>query len=149
MLDAVAMLAVACRPLDITAKYAGPNSEAMPRILILEDNAEIRLVLAEILDEAGYETITASNGAHAVDYHLHDPVDLIITDIFMPDTDGLEVIYQFRRRFPQVKIIAISGGGTRGLAEQLTIAERMGAQRTYMKPFDWVELLEAVRELTG
>lgn len=119
----------------------------MARILIIDDNAEIRLILAEVLDEAGYATVTAASGRYAIDFHLEDPVDLIITDIFMPETDGLEVIYQFRRRFPEVKIIAISGGGARGLTELLTVAKRMGAQRTFMKPFEWHEILDAVSEL--
>lgn len=119
----------------------------MARILIIDDNAEIRLILAEILEEAGYETITASNGQHATAYQETDPVDMVITDIFMPETDGIEVIYQFRQRFPKVKIIAISGGGTRGLTELLTVARRMGAEYTFMKPFEWEELLAAVRKL--
>lgn len=119
----------------------------MARILIIDDNAEIRLILAEVLEEAGYATLTAPSGRHAIDFHLENPVDLIITDIFMPDTDGLEVIYQFRRRFPEVQIIAISGGGARGLTELLTVAKRMGAQRTFMKPFGWQEILQAVGEL--
>ncbi|MEX1021243.1 MAG: response regulator [Litorilinea sp.] len=123
------------------------KAHRMARILIIDDNAEIRLILAEVLDEAGYTTVTAPSGKHAIDFHLDAPVDMVITDIFMPDTDGLEVIYQFRRRFPDVKIIAISGGGARGLTELLTVAKRMGAQRTFMKPFEWQEILNAVAEL--
>lgn len=119
----------------------------MPRILIIDDNAEIRLILADMCEEAGYDTVTASSGKYAVEQHQAEPVDLIITDIFMPETDGLEVIYQFRSRFPEVQIIAISGGGTRGLTELLAVAKRMGAQRTFMKPFDWQDMLDAVREL--
>ena len=65
----------------------------------------------------------------------------------MPDTDGLEIIFQFRREFPEVKIIAISGGGTRGLVELLTVAKKMGAQHALLKPFAWEELLAAVKEL--
>jgi DNA-binding response OmpR family regulator len=63
----------------------------------------------------------------------------------MPDTDGLEIINQFRHQFPEVKIIAVSGGGSRGLVELLSVAKKMGAERALMKPFSWEELLTAVR----
>jgi DNA-binding response OmpR family regulator len=65
----------------------------------------------------------------------------------MPDTDGLEIINQFRHEFPEVKIIAVSGGGSRGLVELLTVAKKMGAQRALMKPFSSEDLLTAVKEL--
>jgi DNA-binding response OmpR family regulator len=87
------------------------------------------------------------NGRFAAQIHRDDPADLIITDLFMPDTDGLEIIYQFRHEFPDVKIIAVSGGGSRGLVELLAVAKKMGAQRALMKPFAWEELLAAVQEL--
>jgi DNA-binding response OmpR family regulator len=87
------------------------------------------------------------NGRLAAQIHRSDPVDLIITDLFMPDTDGLEIINQFRQTYPGVKIIAVSGGGSRGLVELLSVAKKMGAQRALMKPFSWEQLLAAVQEL--
>jgi DNA-binding response OmpR family regulator len=119
----------------------------MARILVVDDNTSMREAVCEMLEQVGYTTVGAENGRNAAHIHRTEPIDLIITDLFMPDTDGLEIIYQFRREFPEVKIIAVSGGGTRGLVELLTVAKRMGAQRTLMKPFAWEELLAAVKEL--
>lgn len=119
----------------------------MARILVVEDNTSIREAMCEMLQQAGYETIAAENGRFAADIHRSTPVDLIITDLFMPDTDGMELIYQFRRDFPDVKIIAISGGGSRGWVEQLVVAKNIGAQRALQKPFTGDELLSAIQDL--
>lgn len=119
----------------------------MSRILVVDDNTSMREAVCDMLQQAGYETISVENGRFAVQIHRSDPVDLIITDLFMPDTDGLEIIYQFRHEFPNVKIIAVSGGGSRGLVELLSVAKKMGAQRALMKPFSWEDLLSAVQEL--
>jgi DNA-binding response OmpR family regulator len=119
----------------------------MSRILVVDDNTSMREAVCAMLQQVGYETIGAENGRNAAQIHRSEPVDIIITDLFMPDTDGLEIIYQFRREFPDVKIIAVSGGGTRGLVELLTVAKKMGAQRALTKPFTWEELLAAVKEL--
>ena len=119
----------------------------MARILVIDDNTSMREAVCEMLQQAGYEATSMENGRFAAQIHRDDPVDLVITDLFMPDTDGLEVIYQFRHEFPDVKIIAVSGGGSRGLLELLAVAKKMGAQRALMKPFTWEELLSAVQEL--
>lgn len=117
----------------------------MSRILIIDDNTSMREVVSEMLQQAGYETIDVENGRFALQVHRDSPVDLIITDLFMPDTDGLEIINQFRHQYPEVKIIAVSGGGSRGLVELLSVAKKMGAERALMKPFSWEELLAAVQ----
>ena len=119
----------------------------MARILVIDDNTSMREALCEMLRQSGHETVDIASGRLAVQVHRSQPVDLIITDIFMPDTDGLEVIFNFRRNFPEVKIIAVSGGGSRGMVELLAVARKMGAQRAFMKPFSWDELLAAVEEL--
>lgn len=121
----------------------------MPRILVVDDNTSMRDAVCEMLEEAGYEVVAASNGTHVAHIQRATPLDLIITDLFMPDTDGLEIIYQFRREYPDVKIIAMSGGGSRGLVELLSVAKKMGARRTLMKPFEWEDLLNAVRDVLG
>jgi CheY-like chemotaxis protein len=92
----------------------------MARIMVVDDNASIREAVCEMLQQAGYDTVQVENGRLAAQIHRSDPVDLIITDLFMPETDGLEIIYQFRHQFPDVKIIAVSGGGSRGLVELLS-----------------------------
>lgn len=119
----------------------------MSRILVIDDNTTMREAVCEMLRQSGYDAISVENGRVAVQMHRDAPVDLIITDLFMPDTDGLEIIYQFRHEFPEVKIIAVSGGGSRGLVELLSVAKKMGAQRALMKPFAWEDLLAAVEEM--
>jgi CheY-like chemotaxis protein len=119
----------------------------MSRILVIDDNLSVREAVCELLQQVGYETIAADNGRFAAHIHRSDPVDLIITDLFMPDTDGLEIIEQFRREFPAIKIIAVSGGGRHGLVDLLAVAKNMGAQRVLVKPFSREEILSAVQEL--
>lgn len=119
----------------------------MARILVIDDNTALSEALCELLHQAGHEPIAMASGRQAVQLHRAEPVQLIVTDIFMPETDGLEIIAEFRRSFPDVKIIAVSGGGSRGMVELLSVAQRMGAQRVLMKPFDIHELLSAVEAL--
>ena len=121
----------------------------MPRVLVIDDNAAIRAALSETLEQAGYAVTATAAGRMAIQLHDAAPFDLIITDMFMPDTDGLEVIQQLRARDPVVKIIAISGGGSRGMVEVLSIAKLMGAARSLMKPVDLDDLLRAVEDLIG
>jgi DNA-binding response OmpR family regulator len=119
----------------------------MIRILVIDDDINIREMLKECLERAEYEVLVASDGKAALTLHSANPVDLIITDIVMPEKDGLEIIMEFRRRFPAVKVIAISGGGKIGANEYLNIAKVLGATKTFSKPFELRELLAAVREL--
>jgi DNA-binding response OmpR family regulator len=119
----------------------------MIRILVIDDDINIREMLKECLERAEYEVLVASDGKAALKLHSANPVDLIITDIVMPEKDGLEIIMEFRRRFPAVKVIAISGGGKIGANEYLNIAKGLGVTKTFSKPFELRELLAAVREL--
>jgi len=119
----------------------------MIRILVIDDDINIREMLKECLERAEYEVLVASDGKAALKLHSANPVDLIITDIVMPEKDGLEIIMEFRRRFPEVKVIAISGGGKIGANEYLNIAKVLGVTKTFSKPFELRELLAAVREL--
>jgi CheY-like chemotaxis protein len=121
----------------------------MTRILVIDDNTPLRDAICENLQEIGHETVAVSDGRHVDQVQRLTPVDLVITDLFMPNTDGLEVIAFFRQNFPKVPIIAISSGGSRGMVELLTVARRLGAQRTLMKPFERADLLAAVEELLG
>lgn len=119
----------------------------MPLVMVLDDNADIRSSLCTLLDKAGYETVALASAKDAAEIHSTRPVDLIITDLFMPDTDGLELIRRFKREFVGVRIIAISGGGTYGLESLLSVAKQMGADRIFSKPVEWHELLAAIEEL--
>jgi DNA-binding response OmpR family regulator len=119
----------------------------MIRILVIDDDIKIREMLKQYLERAEYEVLIAPDGKAALKLHSANPVDLIITDIVMPEKDGLETIMELRRRFPAVKVIAISGGGKIEANEYLDIAKAMGVTRTFSKPFELRELLAAVREL--
>jgi DNA-binding response OmpR family regulator len=119
----------------------------MARILVVDDEIAIREMLKQYLERAEYDVLVAQNGKEALKLNRGTPVDLIITDIVMPEKEGLETIVEFRRQFPSVKIIAISGGGQIGANKYLDIAKALGAQKTFAKPFELRELLEEVRKL--
>ena len=115
-------------------------------ILILDDEAGIRDLFHEALQEAGYLTVRCANGRDAV-CHLRDQqVDLLLTDLVMPDQEGIETIRQVRRDFPHLKILAISGYGER---DYLKLARALGAHKTLAKPVQLSELSECVRSMIG
>ncbi len=119
----------------------------MSRIIVIEDDPLMREMIMRTLERAGYDVLGASHGNEALKIQKENPVDLILTDIIMPEKNGLETITEFRRLFPAVKVIAISGGGKIGADEYLHIAKALGAQKTLRKPFNSKALLEAVREV--
>jgi YesN/AraC family two-component response regulator len=93
--------------------------------------------------------LEAANGKIGMHLQRENLVDLVITDLSMPEKDGIETIRELRRDFPDVKIIAISGGGRAGADGYLSVAKTIGANRTLSKPFDLKKLLDAVAELIG
>jgi two-component system, chemotaxis family, chemotaxis protein CheY len=117
----------------------------MARILIVDDEEPIRLLLRQALTMEGHDVIEACHGAEALRLHRATPAELIITDIVMPEKDGLEVIMALRRESPKVKVIATSGGGRFHLMESLEMAGLLGAVAMIPKPFDPEEMLGAVR----
>ncbi len=119
----------------------------MPRILVIDDEARVRNMLGQALERAGYEVVAAGDGAEGMAQYRDAPVDLIITDIIMPEKEGIETIVEMRREFPDVKIIAISGGGKGHPDSYLQMARKLGADWTFAKPLIRHELLAAIREL--
>lgn len=119
----------------------------MARILVMEDDDGFREMLREMLEIAGHEVVEASDGEVGLKLYRKEPTDLIIIDIFMPSKDGLEAIIELNRNYPDVKIIAISGGGKRGDLTFLDASLTFGANRKFAKPFERQELLQAIREL--
>jgi CheY-like chemotaxis protein len=119
----------------------------MGRILIIDDDVQILNMLRQILEREGYEVVSAINGNEGIRLYREKPTDLIITDLIMPEKDGIETIMELRRDFPDVKIIAISGGGRSHPGPYLNSAKELGAQYTFAKPVKRKELLKAVREL--
>jgi DNA-binding response OmpR family regulator len=109
----------------------------------------MRVMLARLLAKAGYEAMEARNGKEALILQEKTPADLIITDIIMPEMEGIDTIITFRENYPQVKIIAISGGGHIDSGEYLNLANKLGADSTFAKPFSVNRLLAAVEALLG
>lgn len=120
----------------------------MARILVVDDDDSIRALLREILEEEGHHVEEASDGKQGTAQYRTEPADLIITDILMPEKDGVELIMELQERFPKVKIIAMSGGG-RGMDAtfNLRIARDFGALQQVKKPFSKEVLLDAVRNV--
>jgi CheY-like chemotaxis protein len=119
----------------------------MIRILLIDDDVLARDMLRQMLERAGYDVVEAANGREGLQQYQATAIDLIITDILVPDQDGLETILELRRLAPEAKIIAISGGGQSGLLDLLPVAAKLGAQRTLWKPLRRLELLAAIRQL--
>ncbi len=119
----------------------------MARILIVDDESQIRKMLRQMFEREGFEVSVASNGMQGIKAYRENPADLIITDIIMPVKEGVEMIMELKKDFPDAKIIAISGGRRIGPDEYLKIAERIGVNRTFKKPLEREELLKAVKEI--
>ena len=121
----------------------------MPRILLVDDDELLRGTLHQILVRAGYDVDDASDGKIAVRRYRGQRCDLVITDIVMPDEEGLGTIKELRRVDPKVKIIAMSGGGLGKAGDYLGIAQMLGAMRTLAKPFFPEALLAMIAEVLG
>ncbi len=120
----------------------------MPRIILVEDDHQVRAMLRETLVQEGYEVAEAANGKEGVALFREHPADLVITDIIMPEQDGVETIHMLRRDCPSVKIIAISGGSPNIRGDYLLgTADALGAVRTFHKPVDVAQLLSSIEEL--
>jgi CheY-like chemotaxis protein len=119
----------------------------MPRILLIDDDETLRSALRRSLERAGYDTLEAADGRAALKLLTGDQVDVIITDLVMPEMEGIELIVSLRKSHPTVPVIAISGGGRTNSPQYLKIARGVGAARVLAKPFENEQLLEAVREL--
>ncbi len=126
-----------------------PRRTAVATILIIEDDSEVREYLESVLSRAGYECISAPNGKAGVELFLASPTDLVITDIIMPEKDGIETIMDLRRKNSGLKVIAISGGGRAEPENYLHSAKLLGANRTMKKPFTNEEMLQTIKELLG
>ena len=114
----------------------------MEHILVVDDSMDIRGYLGGILKSAGYHVHEAANGSTVIDLLENNPVDLVVTDVVMPIREGIETIRDVKRRFPDIKIIAISGYNF-----YLEMAGKLGAERIFEKPFDAEKLLVAIRML--
>jgi len=121
----------------------------MARILIIDDDVQFLKMLRLMLEDAGYEVIEAENGEVGIHLFREARTDLIITDIFMPVKEGIETMLALKREYPDVRIIAMSGGGRTSDFSYLEIMKGLGADRAFAKPFERPELLAAIQELLG
>ena len=118
------------------------------RVLVIDDNADIRETLRWLLEDEGYAVSAAANGREGLKAQRNEPADIVVTDIFMPEQDGIETLWMFREEFPSVPIIVMSGGGMPGATDYLSIARELGAQKTLTKPLDPQELIDVVGQIT-
>ena len=116
----------------------------MPKILVVEDDAVIRHMLSGILVKMGHEVAAAGDGVEALRLLGAAPFDVVITDLIMPEMDGLELIRELRKRNSPQKIIAMSGGGRNSAADYLEIAMMMSAVTTLQKPFTVKAVADAI-----
>jgi two-component system, chemotaxis family, chemotaxis protein CheY len=117
------------------------------RVLLVDDEAQIRSIVRMLLDRMGHEVQEATNGREAVQTFREKHFDVVILDIFMPEKDGLECIGELRKLDKNVKIVAVSGGGSRGMMDPLRVASQMGADAVLLKPFDLSQLRRVIDEL--
>jgi DNA-binding response OmpR family regulator len=117
----------------------------VPRILVIDDDPDVRGSLSKILTRAGYEVVVAAEGAAGIELQHNDPADVIITDIFMPGLDGLQTIRQLKKEGSVVRIIAVSGGDRTGTMDLTEQAGLMGAFKVLRKPFEMADVLAAVK----
>ena len=119
----------------------------MSSILLVDDDPQVRELVCQMLRLEGHEVAQASNGVEALDVAATKRFDLMITDLIMPDKEGLETIVDMRKRFEDLPIVAMSGGGRVGPADYLETAKFVGADATLTKPFARAELIATVDAL--
>ncbi len=116
----------------------------MARILVADDEKLVRVTIRKILTSAGHEVTEAANGREAIEMQNAQACDLLITDIIMPEKEGVETTIELKRDHPNLKIIAISGGGRTRNLDFLKLAKQFGADAVLAKPFSEDQLLGAV-----
>jgi DNA-binding response OmpR family regulator len=114
-------------------------------ILVVDDNPDLGMTLKMALELEGYPVELATTGTQALAMQRQKPAGVVITDIFMPDTDGFELIGTIRREYPETRIVVMSGGGQRLKRDYLSSAELMGVDATLQKPFDIDDLLKVLK----
>ena len=119
----------------------------MPRVLVIDDDPMILNLLVRVFELEGYEVLQANNGKEGLIAFQDNPIDLVVTDIVMPEADGLETIMEIRKNNRDVKIIAISGGGRIAPEDHLIMAKQLGANCTFCKPVERKRLLRAAMML--
>ena len=122
----------------------------MTKVLLVDDDPQVRRMLGETLRQEGLEVTEATSGKEALERYREGPADVVIMDIIMPGQDGVEAIHSLRGEFPEARIIAVSGGSPNIAGERLLkTASQLGADRTFGKPMEIELLLQTIRELAS
>ncbi len=121
----------------------------MARILVIDDDPQLRRLLRRYFERHHHAVAEAADGNEGLARFHESGADIIITDLIMPGKEGMETILELRRNNPDVKVIAMSGGGRVAPAGYLKLAKGIGASRVFSKPFELAELHQAVEELIG
>lgn len=119
----------------------------MPVIMVVDDDATSRIIFSEALRQDGYEIIEASDGVEAFKNFKARPAQLVVTDLVMPNKEGLELMQEIRAISPEVKFVVCSGGGHLEVDYCLKFAEGMGADKVFAKPVSIVDFKNAIRQL--
>ena len=119
----------------------------MAHILVIDDDPVLRRVITLALEAAGHSVLRCENGKKAIDHLAHNHADLLITDILMPEMDGVETVRAARQLQPQLPILAMSGGGSFDPLDYLGIASAFGATAVLPKPFRTTQLVDLVAKM--
>ncbi len=117
----------------------------MKKILVIDDEPYILMMLKKMMERAGYEVDLATNGVEGLEIFKNNSPDLVISDIIMPEKEGLGTIREMKQLKPDLKIIAVSGGGRASSDDYLHTAKLFGADRIFQKPFNQTEIVGAVK----
>lgn len=119
----------------------------MARILVIDDDPSLRRTMRKVLERAGHDVVEAENGATGMSLVRDSPPDLVVTDLLMPEKEGIETIQEIRAEFPKLPIVAVSGAGSAEEGGPLLDAQLFGAEATLSKPFSVEELTETVERV--
>lgn len=121
----------------------------MARVMVIDDDEVVRMTLTLVLEKAGHEVVAAEDGRKGMALFKMNPADVVLTDIYMPNQEGLATIMALRRTCPAVKVVAISGGGANAGLDVLPVAEALGADRALRKPVNPKDLIAVIEVLTA
>ena len=117
----------------------------MARIIVIDDQEPIRRIVRRALENDGHQVFEASDGEAGMALLEREPADVVITDIFMPGMDGIQTLREIRKRFPAIKVIAMSGGDSTGMMDLRRDAELLGAVESLQKPFNARDIVDLVQ----
>jgi DNA-binding NtrC family response regulator len=126
-----------------------PGGDEMKKILLVDDEEAIRVMVRAVLNTENRSFAEASNGDEAQAMLDAESFDLVISDVIMPDCDGIELVMAIRRKLPNIPVVVMSGGGRVNASHYLDLAEKLGAMSVFEKPFNTVDLRKAVARILG